>query len=62
MSHDENQQEKGQVRRQSGAPSTSVVSGDSRFGGEVNRPFVDKMCPGEVSKHEKLTDTHLSAR
>ena len=28
----------------------------------MNRPFVEKMCPGEVSKHEKLIDTHLSAR
>ena len=61
VSHDENQHEQGQVRRQSGAPSTSVVSGDIQFGGELNRPFMDKMCLGEVSKHEKLTNTHLSS-
>ena len=23
---------------------------------------MEKMCPGEVSKHKTLTDTHLSAR
>ena len=47
-SHDENQHEQGQVRRKSGAPSTSVVSEEIRFGGEVNRHFVDAMGPSEV--------------
>ena len=28
----------------------------------MKRSFMDKMCPGEVSKHEKLINTHLSAR
>ena len=61
VSHDKNQHEQGQVRRQRGAPNTSVVSDEIRFGGEVNRPFMEKMCSGEVSNHEKLTDTHLRA-
>ena len=55
-----NQHEWRWVRRKSGASSTSVISEKIWFEEEVNRPFMDKRCPGEVSKHEKLTDTHLS--
>ena len=52
VAHDENQHEQGQGGRQSGAPNTSVVSEEIRFEGEVNGPFMEKMCPGEVSNHE----------
>ena len=51
VTHDENQHEQGQVWRKSGVPNTSVVSEEIQFGGEVNRSFVEKMCPGEVSRY-----------
>ena len=62
VSHDGDQHKQGQVWSHGDAPSTSVVSEEIRFEWEVNGPFVEKMCPSEVSNHEKLIDTHLSAR
>ena len=32
-------------------PMTCVVSEKIRFVGEVNRLFMDKMCPGEVARY-----------
>ena len=62
VSLDKNRHEREQVWRQSGALSTSIVSEEIFFRGEMKWPFLDKMCPCEVSNHEKQTDTHLRAR
>ena len=60
--HDEDQYEHVQVWRPSGSPTTSVVSEEIWFRGEVKWPFLDKRCPGEVSNHKKWMDTHLRAQ
>ena len=61
VTHDENRHEQRQVCRQSGAPSTSVISEEIRFKVKVKWPFLEKMGPSEVENHknEKIDAGYL---